>query len=43
MRIKSRVAKFSGDRKIVEIPQSARDNFVVGERVVIIKEKGDKK
>ena len=39
MQIKSKVAKYCGDRKIVEIPSAARDNFKVGEVVKIIKEK----
>jgi hypothetical protein len=43
MKIKSRVSKFSGERKIVEIPHSARDNFSIGEKVLISKEKGEKK
>jgi len=36
MQIKSKVNKF-GDRKIVEIPKSVRDNFAIGEIVYITK------
>ena len=35
MKIKSRVTKFCGDRKIIEIPKAIRDNFKVGESVII--------
>ena len=38
MKVKSKVAKFTGQRKIVEIPESVRDNFKIGEEVTIIKE-----
>ncbi len=37
MKIKSKVSKFTGNRKIVEIPKPVRDNFKVGEEVTIIK------
>ena len=37
MKIKSRVAKFTGDRKIVEIPIAVKDNFKIGEEVTIQK------
>ncbi len=37
MKVKSKVYKFTGDRKIVEIPPYARDNFKIGEKVTIIK------
>jgi hypothetical protein len=43
MKIKSKVSKFSGQRKIVEIPAAVRDNFKVGEDVVIVKDKGRKR
>ncbi len=43
MKIKTKVTKFTGDRKIVEIPKAVRDNFEVGEPVIITKEKGGKK
>ena len=39
MKFKSKVAKFTGERKIVEIPESVRDNFKIGEEVTITKEK----
>ena len=39
IKIHSRVSQFSGDRKIVEIPASVRDNFEVGEKVNIEKTK----
>jgi len=39
MKIKSKIMKFSGDRKIVEIPKSVRDEFMVGEVVKIEKTK----
>jgi len=37
MKIKSKVAKFSNGRKIVEIPTSVKDNFKIGEEVTITK------
>ena len=37
IKIKSKVSKFTGDRKIVEIPKAARDNFRPGEEVNIEK------
>ena len=37
MKIKSKVTKFTGERKIVEIPKAARDNFKLGEEVNIEK------
>ena len=37
IKIKSKVSKFSGDRKIVEIPAVVRDNFKIGEEVTINK------
>lgn len=37
MEIKSKVAKFGKERKIIEIPKAARDNFNSGEEVVIKK------
>lgn len=37
MEIKSKVYKFTGERKIVEIPPAVRDNFKIGEYVKIIK------
>jgi hypothetical protein len=37
MKIKSKVAKFTGDRKIVEIPTAVKDNFKIGEDVTIEK------
>ena len=39
MKIKSKVTKFTGPRKIVEIPKAARDNFKLGEEVNIEKVK----
>ena len=39
MKIKSKVAKFTGDRKIVEIPHAVKDNFKIGEEVTIEKKK----
>jgi len=39
MRIKSKVAKYCGDRKIIEIPKAARDEFKVGEKVTIEKDR----
>lgn len=45
MKIKSRVTKFTGHRKIVEIPAAVRDNFKIGEAVNIektkVKQEGD--
>lgn len=43
MKIKSKVAKFSNGRKIVEIPTAVKDNFKIGEDVTIEKTKGGKK
>ena len=43
MKFKSKVAKFTGERKIVEIPESVRDNFKVGEEVMITKKDGGRK
>ena len=43
MKFKSKVAKFTGERKIVEIPESIRDNFKIGEEVTILKKTGGKK
>jgi len=43
MMIKGKVAKFTDNRKIIEIPQSVRDNFSVGEEVIITKKKSGKK
>ena len=40
MKVKSKVYKFSGDRKIVEIPIAVRDNFKIGEEVFIVKKQG---
>ena len=37
MKVKTRVAKFSGDRKIVEIPSAVKENFKIGEVVYIVK------
>lgn len=37
MRIRSKVMKFTGDRKVVEIPINVRDNFRIGETVFIEK------
>ncbi len=42
IKIKSKVSKFTGDRKIVEIPVAVRDNFKLGEPVNIEKIKGAK-
>ncbi len=42
MKIKSKVTKFCGDRKIVEIPKAARDNFELREEVNIEKIKVNK-
>jgi len=39
MEIKSKVRKFQEDRKVVEIPKAARDNFKIGEEVTINKRK----
>jgi len=39
MKIKSKVTKFTGKRKIVEIPSSVRDEFKLGEKVIIQKVK----
>jgi len=35
--VKVRVANFSNGRKIIEIPKSVRDNFEIGEEVLIKK------
>jgi len=35
--IKSRVSKFSGKRKIIEIPFDARDSFEIGDEVLVQK------
>ncbi len=35
MKIRIKVAKFSGQRKILEIPKSIRDNFRIGENLVV--------
>ena len=44
MKVKSKVSKFTNDRKIVEIPVAVRDNFKIGEEVTISKKKkGGKK
>jgi len=37
MKFKSKVVKFTGERKIVEIPESVRNNFKIGEKVTIEK------
>ncbi len=37
MKIKSKVTKFCGERKIVEIPKAVRDNFKLKEEVNIEK------
>ena len=37
IKVRSKVAKFTGDRKIVEIPLAVRDEFKVGEKVYISK------
>lgn len=37
MKTKSKVTKFSGERKIVEIPKAVRDNFKLREEVYIEK------
>jgi len=37
MNIKSRIAKFTGQRKIVEVPSKYRNLFEIGEEVVIKK------
>jgi len=37
MKVKSKVYKFTGDRKIVEIPIAVRDSFKIGEEVFIVK------
>jgi len=37
MKVKSKVAKFTGERKIVEIPHAVKDNFEIGEDVTIEK------
>lgn len=42
MKVKSKIVKF-GDRKIVEIPKSIRDNFMIGEQVLIEKINGGRK
>ena len=34
MKIKSKVAKY-GTRKIIELPKAVRDNFTIGEEVII--------
>lgn len=39
MKIKSKVVKFTGERKIVEIPHAVKDNFKIGEEVTIEKKK----
>ena len=39
MKIKLKISKFTGDRKIIEIPKVLRDNFEVGEIVFIEKVK----
>ncbi len=40
MKFKSKVAKFTGERKIVEIPNAVKDNFKIGEEVTIEKKTG---
>ena len=40
MKIKSKVVKFTGERKVVEIPYSVRENFSVGDIVSIEKSTG---
>ncbi len=42
MEIRSKVRKFIEKRKVVEIPKSVRDNFEIGEEVIIRKANGDK-
>lgn len=42
MKIKSKVVKFTGNRKIVEIPSAVVNNFEVGEEVIITKTRGNK-
>ena len=39
MKIRSKVAKFGNERKIIELPKAVRDNFKIGEEVVIDKVK----
>jgi len=34
---KSRISKFTGERKIVEIPKEDRQNFEIGEKVIVKK------
>jgi len=38
MKIDSKVVKF-GERKIIEVPKAARDNFSIGEKVTIEKKR----
>lgn len=38
MKIKVKIAKFGKHRRIVEIPKAVRDNFKIGEIVIISKE-----
>lgn len=42
MKVKSKVAKFTGDRKIIEVPNAVKDNFIIGEEVTIEKTKSGK-
>ena len=37
MEITSRVTKFTGERKVVEIPKAVRDEFAIGDKVKIRK------
>jgi len=41
MKIKSKVSKFTGERKIVELPVAVRDEFKIGEGVYVKKKKGE--
>lgn len=37
MKVLSRVNKYVGERKIIEVPKSVRNNFKIGEKVFIVK------
>ena len=37
LKIKAKVVKFTDERKIIEIPATVRDNFEIGEEVIIKK------
>lgn len=39
MKLKLKIVKFSGERKIIEIPKFFRDDYKIGEKVIVMKDK----